>query len=265
MPHIGALILSLALPTSRPCTGFWLCGLAPVTGALGAVKGAEGKFGFFPIPLSPLLLAESLPLALIFSFCVLFIFNWRAVVVRVVCCFGSSEVISCCTEGPSSCCVVRSAVIGGGPWPIVISDSSQLWRQCNIIMLRCVSWVAFSETLSLLASIGSCTAVWTIVGRLCSWEISLASPLSSPPGGRGVVAAVLIYVRPSNLSVITSRRSVSFTFVPGAALWGASWSASHPAPASEKDLQVWFLVEPILCSCAICLYDVATGQDVQLH
>jgi len=96
-------------------------------------------------------------------------------------------------------------------------------------------------------------------------EISSSSPSSSPPGGRGVVASVLISVRPSNLSVITFRRSVSSTFAPGAALGGASGSASHPAPASEKDFQVWFLVEPVLCSCAIRLYNVATGQDVQLH
>jgi len=87
---------------------------------------------------------------------------------------------------------------------------------------------------------------------------------TSPSSSRGVVAAVLIYVGPSHLSDIAFRRLVSSVFTPGPTLWGASGSALHPAPASENDLQVWFMVEPVLCSCTICLYNVATGQDVQL-
>ena len=97
------------------------------------------------------------------------------------------------------------------------------------------------------------------------WEVSSASASSSPPGGRGVVIAFLIYVGPSHLSVASFRGFVSSAFATGAALWGASGSAAHPAPASKKDLQVWFLEEPVLYPCTICLYDVAAGQDVQLH
>jgi len=58
---------------------------------------------------------------------------------------------------------------------------------------------------------------------------------------------------------LASRRSESSAFAPRFTLLGASGSASHPAPASEKDLQVWFMVESVLCSCTIGLYNVATG------
>jgi len=71
-------------------------------------------------------------------------------------------------EGSLAILFCSPSAIGVGPWPIVISDSSQLWRQCCTMMFLCDSWVAFSEAFSLLASIGSCTAVWTNVGRLVS-------------------------------------------------------------------------------------------------
>jgi len=91
------------------------------------------------------------------------------------------------------------------------------------------------------------------------WSVPSTSPSSSPRGGRGVVAAVRIDVRPSHLSGIAFRSSMSSAFAPRPTACGASESGSHPAPASEKDLQVWFMVEPVLGSCAVCLDNMATG------
>jgi len=57
---------------------------------------------------------------------------------------------------------------GGGPYPIIVSDASHLWRQYRIVLVRWVSSLAFSKALRLLSSMVSCACVWIIVGRLGS-------------------------------------------------------------------------------------------------
>jgi len=76
---VRCFFLSLSLPASRPCAGFGLCWLAPVPAALGVVLGAVGPFefsrGLLSSPRFQLPSAESLSLAVSFSFCVLSIFS----------------------------------------------------------------------------------------------------------------------------------------------------------------------------------------------
>jgi len=86
-------------------------------------------------------------------------------------------------------------------------------------------------------------------------SVSSTSASSTPHWGRGV-AVLRIDVRPSNLSGIAFRSSIASTFAPGPTVCGSSESSSHPASTSEEDLQVRFMVEPILGSCAVCLNDV---------
>ena len=79
-----------------------------------------------------------------------------------------------------------------------------------------------------------------------------------------MIAILLASVRPSHSSALTSWRPESSTFTPGSPLRGAFGSTSHPALTKEKDLQVWFVVESILYTCAFYLHNVAAGYDVQL-
>jgi len=90
------------------------------------------------------------------------------------------------------------------------------------------------------------------------WSVPSSSTSSTPRGGCGVVVGFRIDVRPSHLSGIAFRSSKSSAFASGPTVCGASESGSHPAPTSEKDLQVWFVVEPVLGSFTVCLNDLTT-------
>ena len=103
VPTVGSMGLSawyccllLAFLFSRPCAGTWASELLPA-------------------PPSTLLFTRSFSLTGILSYCGFSIFNWRAVVVRVVCVESPSGAISLCFAGPSPWCVSGVAVVGGGP------------------------------------------------------------------------------------------------------------------------------------------------------
>ena len=160
------------------------------------IDGSLCLCGWFVVPLPPLSVEGSLPLAGVLWSGKLSICSWRAVTLRVlgvgpsrICptdLVGPNEVDSPCSVGPSSGCPSWAAAAGGGSYPIIVSDASHLWRQYRIVMVRLLSCLPFSKALRLLSSMDSCACVWIIVGRLVSIG-QFPRPRPLPPLAGGVV------------------------------------------------------------------------------